>query len=111
MSSNRFDREYDDDRSPSGAQLVGRPLGLQLSQLSGLNCLGEAACVEVKTVVNRSATLSAGEQRVVNLVKAGKSNKAIAIELSISRRTVEAHLTRVFRKFEIASRLELALLE
>jgi DNA-binding NarL/FixJ family response regulator len=44
----------------------------------------------------------------VNLVAAGASNKAIAERLSISVKTVKTHLTNVFKKLGLSSRLELA---
>jgi DNA-binding CsgD family transcriptional regulator len=111
MSRNLSYQEHDHERSASGAQLVCSALELQSSELSSVKWFGAGVGVEIETVVSEPTLLSDGEQRVVNLVRAGKSNQAIAIELSISRRTVEAHLTRVFRKFEIGSRLQLALLE
>ena len=52
--------------------------------------------------------LTDAEVRVATLAVAGKSNKEIAAALVISIHTVEAHLTRVYRKLEIRSRSELA---
>ncbi len=54
------------------------------------------------------AVLTEAEVRVASLAVAGKSNKEIAAALVISIHTVEAHLTRVYRKLEIRSRSELA---
>ena len=51
--------------------------------------------------------LTARESEVVRLVARGMSNKAIAQHLSISPRTVEGHLNRVFDKLGILSRTEL----
>lgn len=51
--------------------------------------------------------LSAAEEQVVNLALAGRSNQAIAAELFVSVRTVESHLTRVYRKLGVKSRSEL----
>jgi DNA-binding NarL/FixJ family response regulator len=62
------------------------------------------------TGVSPFGRLSDAEKGVASLVKLGRSNKAIALELGISRRTVEAHLTRIFRKLKIESRLQLALI-
>jgi DNA-binding CsgD family transcriptional regulator len=52
--------------------------------------------------------LSNAELRVAELIRHGRSNKTIALELGISRRTVETHATRVFRKLNVESRLQLA---
>ncbi|WP_035846871.1 helix-turn-helix transcriptional regulator [Kitasatospora azatica] len=48
--------------------------------------------------------LSEQERRIAELVAAGRSNRAIAAELFISVKTVEGHLTRIFRKLHVTSR-------
>ena len=53
-------------------------------------------------------SLSAAEQRVVELVAKGLSNGEVARELYLSRYTVESHLKRVFRKLRLRNRAELA---
>jgi DNA-binding CsgD family transcriptional regulator len=56
--------------------------------------------------VNR---LSEREKEVVKLLLQGKSNKQIALRLGISGRTVEFHLTNVYAKLHVSSRIELIL--
>ena len=56
----------------------------------------------------RAAGLSKREREVARLVALGKSNKAIASELSISGRTVENHVTSALKKLGATSRAELA---
>ncbi|MHB8450219.1 MAG: LuxR C-terminal-related transcriptional regulator, partial [Mycobacteriales bacterium] len=53
--------------------------------------------------------LTGTETEVVRLLGEGLSNAAIAGRLFISVRTVETHLTRVFAKLGVSSRLEAAL--
>lgn len=53
--------------------------------------------------------LSLREQEVLKLVTKGLRNKAIADELSISDRTVEAHLNSIFAKLGVSSRVEAVL--
>ena len=53
--------------------------------------------------------LSSREREVANMIRDGESNKAIAKCLSISERTVKAHLTSIFKKLNVADRLHLAL--
>ncbi|WP_283244446.1 AAA family ATPase [Microbispora sp. H11081] len=52
--------------------------------------------------------LTAGEMRVTDLVLRGMSNLQVATELSISKRTVDTHLARIYRKLGIHTRAELA---
>lgn len=49
------------------------------------------------------------EQKVVELVLMGLSNKRIAEELGIVEGTVKLHLNRIFRKFGVATRVQLVL--
>jgi DNA-binding CsgD family transcriptional regulator len=51
--------------------------------------------------------LTAAEQRVADLVAVGHTNPEIAAELFMGQRTVEAHLSKVFRKLGVRSRTEL----
>lgn len=53
--------------------------------------------------------LSNREWEVVKLLLQGKSNKLIAMALSISDRTVEFHLKNIYAKFQVRSRIELIL--
>ncbi|MGW1156981.1 LuxR C-terminal-related transcriptional regulator [Streptomyces sp. NPDC002513] len=52
--------------------------------------------------------LTASEHRVALLAAVGRTNGAIARELYVTRRTVETHLTRAYRKLGIQGRSELA---
>lgn len=53
-------------------------------------------------------SLSPKEGEVADLVAAGLSNPEIAARLYISRRTVETHLSHVFRKLDVSNRTQLA---
>lgn len=68
------------------------------SRLAGANSL---------TAVARGPRLTLREQEVVALVADGLSNKAIAIRLGVSTRTVEGHVNHVFTKLDLESRTEL----
>ena len=54
------------------------------------------------------ARLSERELDVVRLVVDGRSNDEIASRLGIGAKTVESHLRRMFERFDLASRTELA---
>ena len=51
-------------------------------------------------------TLTARELEVLQLLARGLNNRAIADALVISERTVQAHLTSIFSKMHVGSRLE-----
>jgi ATP/maltotriose-dependent transcriptional regulator MalT len=52
-------------------------------------------------------TLTRAERAVATLACQGLSNKEIAGQLVLSQKTIEFHLTRVFRKLDVATRAEL----
>jgi DNA-binding NarL/FixJ family response regulator len=53
-------------------------------------------------------TLTAREVEVARLVADSKTNPQIAGELFLSQKTVETHIRNIFRKLDVASRVELA---
>ena len=59
------------------------------------------------TAPGAGPVLTAAEQCVADLVAAGRTNAEIAAELFMAQRTVEAHLSRVYRKLAVRSRTEL----
>jgi DNA-binding CsgD family transcriptional regulator/DNA polymerase III delta prime subunit len=54
-----------------------------------------------------AAALTVAEQRVADLVRAGSTNREVAAVLFISVKTVEATLSRIYRKVGVRSRTEL----
>lgn len=66
------------------------------SEIARLDSLGERA--------TPAALLSARERQVLRLVAAGKTNKAIAAELHLSKRTIDRHLSNIYTKLDVPSR-------
>lgn len=65
---------------------------------------------EISRIGVRSAAqveLTPVEQRIAALVAQGRTNREIAASLSLSRKTVEANLSRSYRKLGVRSRAEL----
>ncbi|WP_372666827.1 AAA family ATPase [Amycolatopsis kentuckyensis] len=60
------------------------------------------------TGADRLPVLSEAQRRVAELAAAGTSNAEIADRLDVTRRTVELHLTNVYRKLGIGGRRQLA---
>lgn len=77
-------------------------------------CRSELRAVGVDVVrhdrYDARALLTAQERRVADAVAAGSTNDEVGRRLFLSPRTVEVHLTHVYRKLGIRSRTELAAL-
>ena len=67
-----------------------------------------AADLERASPGRTTGTLTAAESRIAGLVAEGGKNREIGAALFMSVATVEAHLTRMYRKLQIRSRAELA---
>lgn len=57
-----------------------------------------------------SSGLTARELEIVSAIKHGNSNRDIATKLGISEETVKRHLSNIYAKLGVSSRLELAVL-
>ena len=82
---------------------VGRKVMLQL-----LKELAPRVVVDAERQDLDLGCLTLREQQIADLIGIGASNKEIAEKLRITEKTVKAHLTRVFRKLGVSSRLQLA---
>jgi DNA-binding CsgD family transcriptional regulator len=71
----------------------------------------EKARAELARISGRAPSageLTPMERRVAELVAAGRSNRELAAELVVTVRTVETHLSRIYRKLGVSSRAQLA---
>jgi DNA-binding NarL/FixJ family response regulator len=66
----------------------------------------EAEDKETAEIARRVATLTAQQQRVLELLGTGKLNKEIAFELSITETTVKAHVSAILQKLKVYSRTQ-----
>lgn len=60
--------------------------------------------------VAAAVVLTRREREIAELVASGLSNREIATQLLISKRTVDAHVEHIFSKLEISSRVQLTVL-
>ena len=64
--------------------------------------------LEKITSPGRNGQLTEAEIRILSFLMQGKSNSAIAQKLHVTTKTVEAHLTRIYRKLGVNSRSQAA---
>jgi DNA-binding CsgD family transcriptional regulator len=89
--------------------------GLDTANRAGARRLAEEAETELRATGARPRrafltgleSLTASERRIAELAGDGQTNREIAQSLFITTRTVEGHLTSVFRKLQVDSRSEL----
>ena len=88
---------------------------LDLAERGGMHLLARRARDELqaagarprRAALSGPAALTAAEHRVATLAAHGHTNREIAEQLYVTRRTVETHLTHAFQKLDIATRAEL----
>jgi two-component system, NarL family, response regulator LiaR len=72
--------------------------------------LVEAIAENSRPVIAEPERLTRREREVLELIAAGRSNKRIALELSISEKTVKTHVGHLLAKLGVADRTQAALL-
>lgn len=65
--------------------------------------------VEERATVTSEPTLTPREQQIASAIATGQSNRDIAARLGITEQTVKNHLTSIFEKVGVSSRLQLGL--
>jgi DNA-binding NarL/FixJ family response regulator len=91
----------------SGFVLKTAPLAELLDAIRRVAAGGMAFSIRPRSGAGL-ARLSERELDVVRLVVEGRSNDEIGARLGIGPKTVESHLRRLFERFDVASRTELA---
>jgi RNA polymerase sigma factor (sigma-70 family) len=89
----------------------------EIFSAAGASAFAERARIELEATGERARrrnvdvavdALTPQEARIARLAAEGASNPEIADQLYVSRRTVEAHLTKIYSKLGINSRTQLA---
>jgi DNA-binding NarL/FixJ family response regulator len=88
---------------------VPKVIGVLTGHLHGLKTPSPLAPEKREELIKMADSLSEREVEVANLIRKGENNKGIAQVMNISERTVKAHLSSIFRKFEVDDRLRLAI--
>ena len=68
------------------------------------------ACTRSQQQPMITSGLTAREKQIISAIKDGKSNREIATQFSISEETVKRHLSNIYAKLGVSTRLELAVL-
>jgi DNA-binding NarL/FixJ family response regulator len=95
------------ERLREGAEIAHR-LGALALVAQANNELAATGARPRKVVQTGLETLTASERRVAQLAADDMSNKDIAQSLFVTVKTVEVHLSSVYRKLDISSRRQLA---
>jgi len=102
----------------SGQRAEARPplrRALDLAARCGAGPLADRARTELaaagghprRTALTGSASLTPAERRVAEMAAAGATNRVIAQDLYVTPKTVEVHLSSVYRKLGITTRTQL----
>jgi non-specific serine/threonine protein kinase len=86
------------EASEAARPRAGRPAG------------GAADPQPISAGPSAAAVLTKREREIAELVASGLSNREIAAQLFISKRTVDAHVEHIFGKLELSSRVQLTVL-
>jgi DNA-binding NarL/FixJ family response regulator len=92
------------------ARLTAKAAGRTFAEAGAVGWVAAADVVLARAgaAPTQGGELTGTEQEVARMVAAGRMNREIADLLFVSTSTVEAHLTRIYRKLGLRSRTELA---
>ena len=96
-------------RGARGFLLKTAPLGEVAEAIRLVARGGTAFSPEQIRTLGARLALTAREQEIVRLVMASRSNDEIGRELNMAAKTVESHLSKLFERTGVTSRVELAL--
>jgi len=93
-----------------GFMLKTAPLEDLVSAIRRVAAGGSAfSADQLREATAQLVRLTPRERQIVDLILKGRSNEEIAGSIGSSRKTVEAHLTHLYERYGISSRVELAL--
>lgn len=94
----------------NGFLLKTTPLGELIAAIRAVASGGAAFTTEqIRDGQAGYVNLTTRERDIIRYVLAGKSNDEIAVLLKTARKTVEYHLSRMYERFGVPTRIELAL--
>jgi DNA-binding CsgD family transcriptional regulator len=93
-------RALDDEDSAALELEAARPAYVELGARPDLTRIGSLA----RAATRKAYVLTERELEVLQLVAAGKTNKAIGAALALSERTVDRHVSNILAKLRVSSR-------
>ena len=87
-----------------GADLELQAARVAFEQLGAVPDVARLEALTKQSSLSTARDLTSREKQVLRQVASGKSNKAIAAELSLSERTVDRHVSNIFGKLSLRSR-------
>ena len=101
-------RSLDDASAEAGrAKVIAEACGAHYLSRRAADVQRRIGAARSRRTEPGAAAASARETQIIQLVRLGMSNQEVAAELFLSARTVEAHLTQIFRRFGVRSRAAL----
>lgn len=94
-------------RNNAGVAAVAAASAFEFARAPAWVAVAESLRIRADATVSPPPLLTRTETQVANSVAAGRTNREIAKELFIGISTVEAHLTRIYRKLQLRHRTEL----
>lgn len=68
--------------------------------------IAQSFSIENQPVYNQASLLTQREREVIELISRGKLEKEVASELYISLKTVKSHITNIYSKLQVRTRVE-----
>jgi DNA-binding CsgD family transcriptional regulator len=103
----RGGRRRDAGRVLGEALVLTRALGARMAERRAADELERSGTAARRAAQTGMASLSPSERRVAQLAAEGLSNREIAEELFVTRKTIEYHLRNAYAKLRITSRKQL----
>lgn len=88
-----------------GARLELDAAGAVFEQLGATPDLARIDSLAKDVPSDHARGLTRRELQVLRLVATGKTNKAVAAELSLSEKTIDRHVSNIFNKLDVSSRV------
>lgn len=95
-------------RARHGQVVIGAEMAPRLAEAMQMGVPGAASSTPTGSESDELAALTPRERQIAAAISHGASNKQIARDLNIAETTVKVHVQSILRKFELDSRVQIA---